>query len=46
LSIAVKTTVQLKDNTWEKAMSVFPFLTIFEFTELGYGVAFATRKGV
>jgi predicted O-methyltransferase YrrM len=31
-------------NVWKKAMSMFPFLTSFEFTELGYGVAFAIRK--
>jgi predicted O-methyltransferase YrrM/2-polyprenyl-3-methyl-5-hydroxy-6-metoxy-1,4-benzoquinol methylase len=32
-------------NVWKKAMAMFPFLTSFEFTELGYGVAFAIRKG-
>jgi predicted O-methyltransferase YrrM len=32
-------------NVWKKAMAIFPFLTSFEFTELGYGVAFAIRKG-
>ena len=31
-------------NVWKKAMAMFPFLTSFEFTELGYGVAFAIRK--
>jgi predicted O-methyltransferase YrrM len=31
-------------NVWEKTMVMFPFLTSFEFTELGYGVAFAIRK--
>jgi hypothetical protein len=25
-------------------MALFPFLTSFEFTELGYGVAFAIRN--
>jgi hypothetical protein len=32
-------------NVRKKAMAMFPFLTSFEFTELGYGVAFAIRKG-
>ena len=32
-------------NVWKKAMAMFPYLTSFEFTELGYGVAFAIRKG-
>jgi hypothetical protein len=31
-------------NVWKKAIAMFPFLTSFEFTELGYGVAFAIRK--
>jgi len=31
-------------NVWRKAMSTFPYLTGFEFTEMGYGVAFAIRK--
>lgn len=31
-------------NVWKKTMAMFPFLTSFEFTELGYGVAFAIRK--
>ena len=31
-------------NVWKKAMTMFPYLTSFEFTELGYGVAFAIRK--
>jgi len=31
-------------NVWKKTMAQFPFLTSFEFTELGYGVAFAIRK--
>ena len=31
-------------NVWKKAMAIFPFLSSFEFTELGYGVAFAIRK--
>jgi len=31
-------------NVWKKVMAMFPFLTGFEFTELGYGVAFAVRK--
>jgi hypothetical protein len=32
-------------NVWKKTMATFPFLASFEFTELGYGVAFAIRKG-
>jgi predicted O-methyltransferase YrrM len=32
-------------NVWKKAMAMSPYLTSFEFTELGYGVAFAIRKG-
>ena len=32
-------------NVWRKAMLMFPFLTSFEFAELGYGVAFAIRRG-
>jgi predicted O-methyltransferase YrrM len=32
-------------SVWKKAMAMFPFLSSFEFTELGYGVAFAIRKG-
>jgi hypothetical protein len=32
-------------NVWKKTMAMFPFLSSFEFTELGYGVAFAIRKG-
>ena len=31
-------------NVWKKTMAMFPFLTSFEFTEMGYGVAFAIRK--
>ena len=31
-------------HVWKKAMAMFLFLTGFEFTELGYGVAFAIRK--
>lgn len=31
-------------NVWKKALSTFPYLTGFEFTEIGYGVAFAIRK--
>lgn len=45
LNIEVKIIVQLNDNVWKKAMAMFPFLTSFEFTELGYGVAFAIRNG-
>ncbi len=33
-------------NVWKKAMAMFLFLTGFEFTELGYGVAFTIRKSV
>jgi len=32
-------------NVWKKAMLTFPYLTGFEYTEMGYGVAFAIRKG-
>ncbi len=31
-------------NVWKKTMAMFQTLTSFEFTELGYGVAFAIRK--
>ena len=31
-------------NVWKKALAMFPFLSGFEYSELGYGVAFAIRK--
>jgi len=31
-------------NVWKKALRTFPYLAGFEYTELGYGVAFAIRK--
>jgi predicted O-methyltransferase YrrM len=32
-------------NVWKKALLTFPYLSGFEYTEMGYGVAFAIRKG-
>ncbi len=31
-------------NVWQKALAKFPFLSGYEFTEMGYGVAFAIRR--
>lgn len=33
-------------NVWRKAVLTFPYLTSFEYTEMGYGVAFAIRKNL
>jgi hypothetical protein len=32
-------------NVWKTALAMFTFLAGFEYTEMGYGVAFAIRKG-
>jgi len=31
-------------NVWHKVLSQFPFLSGYEYTEMGYGVAFAIRR--
>lgn len=31
-------------KVWQKALELFPFLIGYEFTEMGYGVAFAIRR--